>query len=76
MFPGPLVEAMGCDRGTSTGDTNTDSFAPSEDTMAVPKSLIVDFIILAYSKSTFVRVDIPWQETCHREVAVTAPQRK
>lgn len=64
MFPGPLAEAIGCFSGTSTGETNTDNFSSWGETMAVPRSLMVDRIILAYSKSTLVRLEMPWQGTC------------
>ncbi len=59
MFPGPLVEAMGWVSGTRTGDTKTESFSPSGESMAVPRSLMVERIILAYSKSTDVREEMP-----------------
>lgn len=59
MFPGPLAEAMGCFSGTNTGDTKTDSLSPSAESMAVPSSLMVERIILAYSKSTDVRDEMP-----------------
>lgn len=66
MFPGPLAEAMGCLRGTNTGDTKTDSLSPSEESMAVPSSLMVERIILAYSKSTAVKDEMPlhWIYLC------------
>lgn len=64
MFPGPLAEAMGCLSGTSTGDTKTDSFSPSSESMAVPSSLMVERIILAYSKSTDVRDEMPLHWIC------------
>lgn len=64
MFPGPLAEAMGCWSGTSTGDTKTDSLPPSSESMAVPSSLMVERIILAYSKSTDVRDEIPLHWIC------------
>lgn len=67
MFPGPLAEAMGWCRGTMTGDTNTDNLFPSGDSIAVPSNLMVERIILAYSKSTFVKLEMPWHGTLQYE---------
>lgn len=73
MFPGPLAEAMGCLRGTSTGDTKTDSFSPSAESMAVPSSLMVERIIFAYSKSTDVKDEMPLHWICFCEHTKPVP---
>ena len=58
MFPGPLADASGLLRGTTTGLTYT-AKVPSVFLDAVPTSFIVDFKIPAYSKSTAVSLEIP-----------------
>ena len=58
MFPGPFALANGLFNGTILGATNT-AKEPSAFCTAVPTNLIVDFKVLAYSKSTEVIFEMP-----------------
>lgn len=57
-MPGPLAAARGEVIGTIVGDTKTAN-DPSVFRDAVPTNLIVQFNVLAYSKSAAMTLEIP-----------------
>lgn len=69
MPPGPSEETMGCVCGTTTGETTTDSLPLSGESVAVPSSLMVLCIVIAYSTSTASREkETPLHWICTQQV--------